>query len=257
MRTILIILFAIGIFTSIAQESKLKDIIKFKDGSEYRGRITEYVENKRIIIEVAGNSITVDGEAFANIKDLGFDKLGYKDKSRGLWHEMNLGVTVGKSNDFSTAEAHPSILVINGFQFNRFLGVGLGTGYQNHNQVNIIPVYASFRGDVLDSRVTPFYYLDAGYGFGIKKSKNVFFNNEVDVKGGFLVSPGAGVRIKLKKTYLTTCVGYKLQNSLIKRSPNFYNWRFLPDFASPVGEGDSSTEKRLYKRVEIRIGIGL
>ncbi|MDA0195432.1 MAG: hypothetical protein O2887_05425 [Bacteroidetes bacterium] len=257
MRTLLFILFTFVIFTAIAQEQTPKDVIKFKDGSEYRGKITEYVADQRIIIEVAGNSITVDGEDFANIKDIGFDKLGYKNKSRGLWHEMNLGVTVGKSNDFSTAEAHPSILVINGFQFNRFLGVGLGTGYQVHNQLNIIPVYASFRGDVLDSRVTPFYYLDAGYGFGVKKGDNVYFNNEVDVKGGFLVSPGAGVRIKLKKTYLTTSVGYKLQNSQVKRSNNFYDWRFPADFASPMGEGDSSTEKRLYKRVEIRIGIGL
>jgi len=257
MRTVLFLLFSIYIFNVVAQESKPKDLIKFKDGSEYRGRIVEYLENQKLIIEVAGNPITIVGEHFENIKEIGFDKLRYKNKTRGLWYELNLGLTVGKSNDNGSAEAYPSILAVTGYQFNRFAGVGFGTGYQSHSLVNIVPFYATFRGDILDSRVTPFYYLDAGYGFGYQKSDDTYFNNKVKVKGGLLFGPGGGVRFKMKKMYFTASLGYKLQKSQVKRI-NFYDWRwgFTSNNVTISGSDPSSTEKRLYKRAEIRIGIG-
>ena len=236
---------------SFGQESKPKDIIKFNDGSEYRGRITEFVDGEYLVIEVGSQSVKVDGEQFQSIKDIGFDKLNFYENPDGFWYEAQFGVTVGQSNDFSNTEEYPLIMALSGYQFHRLIGVGLGAGYQSYSNINIVPIFATLRGDLMKHRIAPFYYLDAGYGIGVNKGDDFFFGEEETAKGGFLFASGIGARFKLRKTYLTTSVGWRTQKSTIRRQ--FGPFPF--DSFFPAGE-EVFTEKRSYRRVEIRIGIG-
>ncbi len=184
--------------------------------------------------------------------NLYFDKLNYYDNERGLWHELQVGISVGQSNSFTSQEAYPLIYAVSGYQFNQFLGIGLGTGYQSFSNINIVPIYVSLRGDLLNTRIAPFYYANLGYGIGVKKGDDFFFGDEEKAKGGLLLGSGFGVKFKFRRTFLTTSIGYKLQKSSMKRefTPIFFDSRFAPS------GGESITEKRTYKRIEVKIGIG-
>lgn len=250
MRYVMIII-SLG-FISQNIQAQSTDIIKFKDKSEYRGNIKEYKEGEYLKVEVGGTLITIDENQLANIKEIGFDKLSIYSNKRGFWKELQVGMSVGQSNGFRGNESHPVINVVSGYQFNQYLGVGLGSGYQHFSRINIVPIYASLRGDLLSNQIAPFYYFNLGYAIGIDKKDGIFFDDDLKMKGGFLLGSGLGLRFKLKKSYLTTSVGYKLQKSRSERefSPIFFDTRFAP------GGDESIIEKRTYKRMEIKIGIG-
>ncbi len=253
MRTVIrIIVLSFFVFDAGAQENKTKDIITFNDGSEYRGNIQAFKQGEYVKIMVGGNLVSIDKTEYNNIKKIGFDKLDFYE-NRGFWKELQLGLSVGQSNSYSNDESYPSVNVAGGYQFSQLTGVGLGSGYQQFSQINIVPIYGILQGDLInDNRVTPYYYANLGYGIGIKQKNDFSFGDSNKARGGLLFGSGLGIRFNLKNAFLTTSMGYKLQKSNIKREfePVFFDTRFAPS-------GDESiTERRTYNRVEIEIGIG-
>ncbi|MEQ9425232.1 MAG: hypothetical protein RJQ09_12485 [Cyclobacteriaceae bacterium] len=256
MRRHLFVLVILALPLCIRAQEKPKDLIKFNGGARVHGIIKEYVEGQYMIVNVGGEDVRIEGGHFDEIKDIKFGDLNYERHTRGMWYEFDFGLNFGKSNSWSGTESYPSLHLISGYQFNQFVGLGLGTGFQSLSNVNIIPTYATFRGDIFDTRIAPFYYVDAGYGFGVNKDDDIFFGDEVDSKGGLMFSPGLGVRFKLKKIYLTTSLGYKLQKASVERRYDNVWWGWSTSSIGPPSGEEIYNEKRTYKRVEFRIGIG-
>jgi hypothetical protein len=95
--------------------------------------------------------------------------------------------------------------IINGYQINPYFSLGIGTGvrYYFDEEAALIPIFADFRANLIDNKISPYLSLGLGYSF----------NATNEFKGfGFLVNPTLGVSFKVSdKAALNFGVGYDLQ----------------------------------------------
>ena len=131
-----------------------------------------------------------------------------------------------------------SIQTFNGVRLKNSLTPGITLGADWYGNSQFFPVMAALRGDILKKqrRISPYYSVDAGYGFR-------GFGYSSDLRGGLAWSAGGGLRINTgNKTGLAIGVAYKQQNAV-------YN--------TPV-DGIytiSQRENRVYNRLALRLGI--
>jgi hypothetical protein len=104
------------------------------------------------------------------------------------------------------------IRTIHGFRFNRFAQLGLGIGLDinifkstlfdfnarqylgdNTHDGIYLPLFLHFTGEVLNKRITPFYAIEAGYGF---KLVPAFGYNTEKSSGGLMGGLGIGVKFQ-------------------------------------------------------------
>ena len=124
----------------------------------------------------------------------------------------------------------PGMSITGGYKFHQFGFLGIGTGFNNYMGAlfagrnafagPIIPLYVRYGGDILKTRVTPYYAIEVGYGFAVNGSSisNDFINSfeVIDRKGGAYGSLGFGVKfITNKKIPFGLCLNYKIQQSSI------------------------------------------
>ena len=96
------------------------------------------------------------------------------------------------------------------YVFSPRASVGVTSGIDYYNNSAFFPVAATFQGDFFSSkrRLAPFYSLESGYAF---RGPNP---HEKELSGGWLWSPGVGVRInKGNGTAFLISAGYKHQEA--------------------------------------------
>ncbi|WP_181306340.1 hypothetical protein [Rufibacter sp. XAAS-G3-1] len=155
------------------------------------------------------------------------------------------GIEVGylyqdnKDNAPSTADTSPTLTVFNGYRFHRLFSLGATLGLDFYNQVLVTPIALGLRGTLLNTRVSPFYSLDAGYG-------TTFLSDESDQrenKGGWMFNPALGLRVASgNNTAFAFSLGYKLQRATTKE-PLLWN------------RNSFITEEHSFKRLSARIGF--
>jgi len=84
--------------------------------------------------------------------------------------------------------------IINGYQFNNFLSLGLGIGVKAFNDMDMYkyPVYIDFRTKFVDREASPFFGFAAGLLF--EETRNNFGENEI--VSGYIFHTQLGVIIK-------------------------------------------------------------
>lgn len=106
--------------------------------------------------------------------------------------------------------------VINGYQFNPYFSVGIGTGFRYYEYYGyygysegeedtwLIPFFADLRANFVDGPISP--YLSVGIGYS--------FNASDDFKGaGFIFNPVVGINFKItEKQSMHIGLGFELQN---------------------------------------------
>jgi long-subunit fatty acid transport protein len=82
--------------------------------------------------------------------------------------------------------------VISGYQINPYfsLGIGVGLRYYFDEKTVLIPVFADFRVNFIDNKISPYLSLGIGYSFDTKAD----FEGE-----GFLLNPTVGVTFKISE----------------------------------------------------------
>ena len=102
-----------------------------------------------------------------------------------------------------------SMSTSHGYQFNPYyyLGVGVGCNYHAFTLGNSIPLFANFRTNLLNTRISPFIDFKIGYSLG----KNKGFCMHPAIGGSFLTSRKFGWNIS---------VGYDMQLTQIR----YINW---------------------------------
>lgn len=243
-------LFCIAFCSCIAAMGQSLDVLYLKGGEVMKGMVMEYVSGDHLTILVHGNKIDFSGENLDKINRVKLFERGHYQKEKGSWHEFYFGLMTGKAGEYSSNENHISLELINGYRFNRFLGLGLGTGYQSYTGIDAVPVFLSITGDILTDRITPYYFINAGYGFGIDRSDE--WENYTKVKGGLMYNPGIGFKFRLKKMYISSSVAYRFQQAQFISEQEVYSFndfigssRFLPQ-----------ERTRKFNRLEFKIGIG-
>jgi hypothetical protein len=136
----------------------------------------------------------------------------------GHYTEIGALATTRTTPDNVTTAAF-SFQMVNGYRFSRRLFAGMGIGADLFATETIIPLFTSFRGDILKKgEFIPFYFIDFGYGF------NATRNEDIDYKGGISAAVGIGFKINLiyNKGFLVS-FGYRFQQASLVQDNIFEN----------------------------------
>lgn len=202
-----LLLFALITTVSFGQ-SNYQDVVYLKNGSIIRGTIIEQVPNKSIKIETADRSVfvyqmdeiekltkeVIQGKSGGSLSNSGLQS-GYK----GI---VELGYQIG-TGDYGMDRL--KLNIINGYQINPYFSLGFGTGlrYYFDAEAALIPLFADFRANFIDNKISPYLSLGVGYSF----------NATNDFEGvGFLLNPTVGVSFKVSdKSAMNVGLGYEMQ----------------------------------------------
>lgn len=226
-KYLMLLLFALITNVSFGQ-SNYQDVVYLKNGSIIRGTIIEQVPNKSIKIETVIKSVfvyqmdeiekltkeTIQGKSGGSLSNSGL-RSGYK----GI---VELGYQIG-TGDYGMDRF--KLNIINGYQVNPYFSLGLGTGlrYYFDAEALLIPVFADFRANFINNKISP--YLSLGVGYSL--------NATDDFEGiGFLLNPTVGVSFKVSdKSAMNVALGYEMQKM------EFYNGGYYGYNTSSVNSG--------------------
>ena len=226
------------------------DIVHLKDGSEFRGKIIEYKHDEYLKMEILGGQV-VEFPA-KQVKKVVQQPYGqaafvpkpvrtreYRFRESGIYNETYINVTQGY-NSWGWWTIGLGIHHVAGYQFNRWIGAGLGMGYDGYDMdagQHIVPVYAEARGYLMKKNISPFYSVALGYGFASKGIRDDISK----ARGGIMVSPNIGYRFGASNNAnFTLSAGYKYQKA---------------SFTESWGENNSRTRNFTYSRLNLKLGL--
>ncbi len=123
-------------------------------------------------------------------------------------HQTDVGVLLSSGGSASfTAQT------FNGIEVDKWkMDVGTVLGVDTYSPITLLPVQAGLKFHPFQFKnIQPSFNLSSGYGFSLLHQKT-----DVTSKGGFLIHPSMGVRIKgHKKAAFNLTVGYKYQKAAV------------------------------------------
>ncbi len=175
-----------------AQSSKTEDVIYLKNKWILRGKI---IRQDSVTIGIQ----THDGNTYVftatEVDKIAKEKTwrGFNHKVKGFANFTELGPLIaGKTTIAGVTTAAFSFQEVSGYRLSQYAMLGIGLGADLYATQTVLPVFGSFRGDVLkEGAVIPFYFADAGYGINITQNSS----NGTNFKGGFMYALGLGIKI--------------------------------------------------------------
>jgi hypothetical protein len=249
-------LFCWGIIS--AQTQKMQDVVYLHDGSILKGQVLEFQPEGKIKIEIVGGSILV--YPASAVKELRKETITVLEhlhlpakpstslplKTKGLYSVSQVHANFGKDYNYQT-QVGTGISQTVGYQFNQWIGLGLGAGFSSIGNKSFVPIFSEARGYFSKDVSGFFYSLAAGYAYAFKHSADQFgfSNSNTKAKGGLWVYPAIGYRFKSSKK-MNACLdlGYCIQKASYE-----YN---SPDW---TGNPNIYTEDNTWKRLTLRFGI--
>ena len=246
-----IIVFAILIVTAWslqAQERFHYDVIYLKNGSEFRGELLDYQPDFVKLRALGGKVITFQQKEIKKIVQEPINgkrrtPKPYQFKEKGVYKALFGNINAGTFawRDESTFGLGFKGLV--GYQWNRWLGTGIGLGVENYylNQgETVYPLFAEVRGYLVPENIAPYYSISGGYSFTIKNEEAGI----IDANGGWMIHPAFGIRWGgSSKVNFTVDAGVQLQKATFVRGIN------------PWGGPDIQENRMTYHRLAIRFGM--
>jgi hypothetical protein len=237
MRKILMLCLFLGLgFNLLAQENIPSKVIYLKDGSYLKGKIIQEWDDGSLQLQLFdGSEIFLQDELISQVRaEAGkkrFLQSGFSQASKGFYYGVHinfLGANRARQEWEPEARRYGAgAHVVAGYRINRFLGVGLGAGFDGYGDY-FVPVTFEVRGFALKKRFSPTYACQVGYGIPVGGEPDP--NGEfVDIKrdGGLLVYPSIGMRFETRRDVAFIFdVGVKLQNMTKTRQ---YNWEWWID----------------------------
>ncbi len=228
-RIFLIVLTLALIFTSESEAQETKQVkIFLNNGVKISGAIVDsFNENViRILINNQTEPVQLKYDYIRKIKFKGngfindefSEKIKYMPglEIKQFYHDLKLGALFG--DEYVNVSAQ----TINGYQFNQFLGAGVGAGVNNFENYTTLPLYASLKGYIMDKKVSPFYYGDIGYGFAWGRNTNSDYYRLDNVQGGLYWQIGIGYQINFYQSAMVFSIGY--MNQKVSGDYTYENW---------------------------------
>ncbi|MEO6691839.1 MAG: hypothetical protein ABIO44_05815, partial [Saprospiraceae bacterium] len=157
----------------------------------------------------------------------------YQFKEKGFYNVTSIKFNKGTNinNDFILGYGIESVC---GFMFNRFIGLGLGIGYDFYGEESfkaLYPIFIEARGYLFGNRNAYYYTLQGGYSIGVK-DKDVSISK---ASGGWMMHPALGIRFGANK-HFNFCFdlgvriqystwSYMLENNFIKSEDYKYLYK--------------------------------
>ncbi len=253
------ILISLFLFFSLTLSAQQKVNVVLKSGKTVYGTLVNSLFEDFITVEYSPldrENIPIENINSINFGDYQPTKLAsIKDpttffhRQRGYFHATEFQLVIGQGSG-GFGYSNVSLQTVNGFAFNPHLMVGLGTGLDKYGDFMFTPLYASVRGLVMERKTSPFYYLNAGWGFMWKpedRQQDWVNIDYQDYGGGYHLQGGVGYQINMKGSALTLGMGYRLQKTSLSYSMSAWDWN---------GETETEIdEKRLLRRLVLSAGF--
>ncbi len=219
------------------------DVVYLKDGSVFKGHITEWDQGNQLQIRILGGvELTFSDSVIKKVRQQFLSprnfrspyKKTYQFREEGLYNTLSFSFVMGSELGFSLTYSI-------GHRFNRLLGVGVGIGIEDLEidfASQIVPVFGEVRGYLSPKKRSAYYAMRLGYGFGIKNENW----NVTKADGGIMINPEIGFRFGGSEDvnfYLGT--GYRFQKSKYTRE---FPWNERVE-----------VDKLTFKRLDLRFGI--
>ncbi|MBL7815852.1 MAG: hypothetical protein JNL70_12630 [Saprospiraceae bacterium] len=190
-----------------AQQNDYADRVYLYNGSRIVGKIIYYSPNDTVQVQVTSGQIIRfapqqvqkikmnDGN---NVRSSSHVEKPYNFKEKGMYDALSFNLNFGR-----TSEPHLGYGVQNvvGYQFNRWVGGGVGIGYDSyyasHGESNVISLFGEYRGYLSKRNTSEYWTFAAGYGQPTKNSNDVLTN----LKGSFMCQPTIGFRFGASSRY--------------------------------------------------------
>lgn len=190
-----------------------QDVVYLKNGSIIRGIVIEQIPLQSLKIEAVGGSVFVF--SFDEIEKITKEQKNLPEPEAKPERKENVtnvtpntGLKKGYRGIVEMGPALPlgiTMTIINGYQFNPHLSLGLGTGlnfYIEEERISM-PLFADLRVSFLDKRVSPYIAMNLGYSFDL--------TNDFE-PSGLLFLPMGGVRFKFsEKMSMNIGLGFGIQ----------------------------------------------
>ena len=162
MKLLLTIVLCISAICLQAQDGR--DIIYLKDGSIYKGNITEYIPGAHATIKLLDDRIIVVPAPGIMHMTMGRDdiiKKNFDMKQKGYFHNSLVGPQWGKSN-YGSTQVTFAYNMVNGYRIkNHHMGIGLGA--EKHSGNWYAPVYADYSYHILKGHFSPVVGINGGF----------------------------------------------------------------------------------------------
>lgn len=144
--------------------------------------------------------------------------------------------TINNFNTNYSSVSNPTLSLFNGYAVHRLFAMGVTVGADFYNDVLVTPLAIGLRGTFFNSKVSPYYSLDTGYGFTMLSEESSNLKND----GGWMFNPGIGLKVKAgNNTAFLVHTGYKMQ----RVETEINQW------------GATVHQKTTFKRLSLRIGF--
>lgn len=227
-------LVSIGIYCNAQSYT---EVVYLKNGSVIKGTIIEQVPNVSLKIKTNDGSLIIckmDDVEKITKEEKYSNSYRNNTNNRKLARQTLRGykgfVDMGYVVDLSDNNANKlEISTSHGYQFNNYFYVGGGVAVDYYTDADLIsaPIFADFRANFINKKVTPFADIKTGYSFG-------------DVEGVY-VTTGVGVRFSLRgKKAINLKLEYNYQQYDYNDSYYSYSYggyRYYDDTLSLEGLG--------------------
>jgi len=161
-----------------------RDIIYLKNGSIYKGDITEYIPNNHAIIKLLDDRIIVVQADQIERMAIGKDDIIKKNldiKQKGYFHNSMIGPQWGRSK-YGNTDVNFAYNTVNGYRIKNH-HIGLGLGMEKHSGNWYVPIYADYSYHILKGHISPI----VGINGGLMQPLNKSTGSEYDfTKGSFM-----------------------------------------------------------------------
>lgn len=204
-------LFLFTLITTITfGQSNYQDVVYLKNGNIIRGVIIEQIPNKSLKIETPDKSVFV--YQIDEIEKFTKEPLQGKNKNTSIKLNLHSGyrgiIELGDQVGIGYYKFDRLFFnIINGYQINQYFFIGLGTGFRYYYEPDdiVIPVFADFKTNLTDNRVSPYLSLSIGYSFNISES-------HYKTNAGLILNPTFGINFNVSdKSIMNVGLGYEMQ----------------------------------------------
>ncbi|MEZ4777427.1 MAG: hypothetical protein R3D00_29895 [Bacteroidia bacterium] len=226
----LMVVLLAGVISPVsAQRFYEEDVIYLKNGSIIRGQISGQVVGGMVTIDlIGGTTLSYSSDEIEKITREPAKYTYVKLKLRNIYRPITfrdhrlygmLSFGMGFSSGRWGPEGVPTIQIRTGYHFHRLLNVGVGTGIDVYGRGTVTPFFLDVHGELFEKRVSPHYFVNAGYGRG------TFPNWGTRVfEGGLMGHAGLGVKLNTRsRNEWFFTIGYKFQHTYME----FEDWDII------------------------------
>lgn len=209
--------------STYAQQTQ--DVVYLKNGSVIHGQVTEFQIGGNVkVTNQAGDVIIYPADQVEKISKENSTSSYTRTSSsspylvRGYRGFVDGGLYVGGIKDANSTYARVGITTTHGCQFNPHIFFGGGFGWQFYPGDSyiddldlLVPIYAAFRYDILEGKISPFASARVGGYVGLSCE-------DENRLGGAYLNINAGVRIRR----LNLSVGYEAMPGTFSEQDSYY-----------------------------------